>query len=148
MNVGSDKKEWERFEEHVAELIGGERVRGSGASDQHKGDVMSDKFLVECKQTDLRSYRVHDGRVKKIALEAMSRNRDWLFCVRTPYGDWCMVPMILVPDGFPMSEYEQREVGRTAEIGKGTDECIVSFGSGRRVLLLELEHAVEVLNGD
>ena len=138
-------KPWEDFEEYVAKSIGGSRVRGSGNSDQHKGDVISARFLAECKQTGGGSYRISDALVRKIAIESLCRSRDWMFCARVASGDWCMLPMVALPETFDVGALPMREVGKTCAVDKSTVECEVLFASGRRAVLLSFGHAMEVL---
>lgn len=44
------------FEKTIAKILGGKVIPASGAGAHFKGDVITDEFLVECKQTDKMQY--------------------------------------------------------------------------------------------
>lgn len=138
------KNHWDIFEEDVAVYFDGKVVRGSGRAPQHKGDVICDKFLIECKSTLKDRYSVTDGLLHKIALESIGKTRDWLFCVRTALGDWCIMPMVALGD-FNSFDYEQKTVRNTINVGGAFKEGIILFNSGRRVMMLEMKNARKVL---
>lgn len=136
-------KPWDEFESDVAEMFGGEVVRGSGRADQHKGDVITPRFLVECKSSGKPTYYVKDELVHKIAMEALNRQRDWLFCVRVAGTDWCLFSPLIAPTLF--ESYPAQYAGKSVAVKKGGMESMVTFESGRRALMLTMEHAKEVL---
>lgn len=53
-----NKKVSQQQEERVAEVLGLYTVRGSGAVDFHKGDVVGDDILIECK-TKIKESKSH-----------------------------------------------------------------------------------------
>ena len=65
-------------EKQVAKDIGGKTVIASGSLWGMKGDCRSDKYLIECKTTQKKSYRLTTETWEKINYEAI---RDGL---RTP----------------------------------------------------------------
>lgn len=70
---------WQRFEEYIAELFDGKRQKGSGNGEIAKGDVLTEKFLFECKWTQEESYRLHENTWKKIIEEAMLKDKIPVF---------------------------------------------------------------------
>ena len=96
-------------EKHTAEIFHGRTTPGSGAKPFHKGDVKSDHFMVECKLTDNKSMTFKTEWLKKIYLEAFTRNR--FPAVHLQFNDivddvveknWVMIPesvMKMILDG-------------------------------------------------
>lgn len=87
-------------ENRVASNLGGKRQRGSGASDYAKGDVKTDDFLVECKQTEKKSLSVKGKWLSKITREAMAAGKTPALSIeikgiedRLVEQDWVAVPM-------------------------------------------------------
>lgn len=66
---------WEAQEQRTADLMGGRRQRGSGASVYARGDVKSDQFLIENKQTAAASLRITWEWLKKITAQALANDR-------------------------------------------------------------------------
>jgi len=62
-------------EKRVESAIGGRRQPGSGAFDEAKGDVCSQKLLVECKRTVKKSLSVQASWLTKISREARSEGK-------------------------------------------------------------------------
>lgn len=81
-------KNWEYLEKDIANLFHGKRQPGSGCSPltYKKGDVKSDKYLIECKFTEKDYYTLHVDTWEKIVGEAVSANRIPLFCCRGKEG--------------------------------------------------------------
>lgn len=63
-------KQWEKKEKNDAKFFGGKRVKGSGNSWYAPGDVNTENFLIDSKQTDLLSYSVSKKTWNKLAEEA------------------------------------------------------------------------------
>ena len=51
-------KKWEKKEKSDEKLFGGRRQKASGNQWYAPGDVKSDKFLIDSKQTDKKSYSI------------------------------------------------------------------------------------------
>jgi hypothetical protein len=64
-----------RQEERIAEVTGGRRVPGSGASLYARGDVKDDQYLWECKQTKHASLRVTWDWLAKITRQALAAGK-------------------------------------------------------------------------
>ncbi len=69
------RKNWEKKEMKDAELFNGKRTPRSGGLWSAKGDVKSDKYLIESKQTMKKSFSVSVDLWKKIEREALLNNR-------------------------------------------------------------------------
>jgi len=75
-------KRWELKETNDAKMVGGKRVRGSGNRWYNPGDVRSEKYLIECKQTDKKSYSLTKERLNKAYNEALFAYKIPLFSVK------------------------------------------------------------------
>lgn len=64
-------KKWQLKEKSDAKLFKGNRVKGSGNKWYSPGDVKSDVFLIDSKQTDKKSYSVSKKTWDKIYEEAL-----------------------------------------------------------------------------
>lgn len=87
-------------ENRVARKLGGRRQRGSGSSDYAKGDVKTENFLIECKQTEKKSLSVKGDWLSKITREAMASGKTPALSIeikgiedRLVERDWVAVPM-------------------------------------------------------
>jgi hypothetical protein len=70
-------KKWQLKEDNDAKVFNGRKNRGSGNRWYNPGDVRSEKFLIESKQTDKKSYSLNKSKLNKIYEEA-------LFCFKIP----------------------------------------------------------------
>lgn len=68
-------------EKRLAKVIGGTRVAGSGSFWSRKGDVRSDKYLIEHKYTSKASYGLKAEDLQKLEKEAIMVGREPLFCI-------------------------------------------------------------------
>lgn len=75
-------KKWELKETSDAKLFSGKRVKGSGNRWYAPGDIKSDKFLIEAKQTDKKSYSITKKRLNKIYDEALFSFRIPMFSIQ------------------------------------------------------------------
>lgn len=64
-------KKWEKKEIKDTKTFGGKRVRGSGNRWHSPGDVKSDKWLIDSKQTSKKSYSVSLETWHKLSDEAL-----------------------------------------------------------------------------
>jgi hypothetical protein len=75
-------KKWELKEISDAKNFKGKRVPGSGNHWGKPGDVKTDKFLIEVKQTDKKSYSLSVDKLNKIYEEALFSYRIPLFSIK------------------------------------------------------------------
>lgn len=94
----SDANTVRQHEDDAAQLIGGQRHRGSGASPWMKSDASSAEYQMECKQTAAASMTLHWDWLEKISMEAAGKGKTPAMHVRflreVPgvSQDWVMVP--------------------------------------------------------
>lgn len=83
-------KDWEIFEQDVAEFLGGKRQVGSGNSciAFKKGDIKCEDYLVECKFTSKETYVLNAKTWEKITSEALNAFKVPLFACRSQAGDF------------------------------------------------------------
>ena len=79
--LGCKKEETQRYhsdrqEEATADRLGGSVQRGSGATENHKGDVKTRDWLVENKTTEHASMSVKGSWLEKISGEARIAGKD------------------------------------------------------------------------
>ena len=67
-------------ENTVAKAVGGKRTANSGATNFSKGDVRTDKFLLECKTC------VEEKKSFTIKKEWIDKNREEAFAMNKPYS--------------------------------------------------------------
>ena len=65
------QKKWQKKEKRDAKDFKGIRTPRSGGFWSFAGDVESDKFLIECKQTDKKGYRLTLDKWNKASHEAL-----------------------------------------------------------------------------
>ena len=70
-------------EKHVAKAIGGKQVANSGATKFSKGDVRSDKWLIECKTKTSPSASI------SIKREWIEKNEEEAFAMGKEYSALC-----------------------------------------------------------
>lgn len=106
------KKDWEIFEEDVAKFVGGKRQAGSGGPVMCKGDIKSEDYLVECKQTSSDFYTLNVKTWEKISNEARNLFRIPLFACRSKCGDYFVMNEYDYPEDFKdIESYEKVEAG-------------------------------------
>ncbi len=64
-------KTWREKEKRDEKFFEGKRTRGSGNQWYSPGDTRTDKFLIESKHTDKKSYSLNKAKLQKIASEAL-----------------------------------------------------------------------------
>lgn len=85
-------------EHRAADVFGGKRHRGSGASPFMKSDASSERYQIECKQTEAASLVLKLDWLKKITCEAVGRGRIPALHVRFLRDmpgvdrDWILLP--------------------------------------------------------
>jgi len=88
-------KPWKQQEVEAAEIMGGEKTRGSGCGKQ-KGDVKNRFALGECKTTSKESYRIEKEVLCKLCREAGKKVPVFVFgfdrMPRRFSADWFAVP--------------------------------------------------------
>lgn len=65
---------WKKFEQKIAKKLGGKRIPCSGVSRDFKGDVITDKFLIDCKWGEQIPKKIIEW-WKKIEKEAKENNK-------------------------------------------------------------------------
>lgn len=65
---------WKKLEQRIAKKLGGRRVPCSGVSRDFKGDVITDKFLIDCKYGDQIPKKLIDW-WRKVEEEAKENNK-------------------------------------------------------------------------
>ena len=68
-------KKWHKKERRDRDSFGGRRTPRSGGLWGFKGDIKSDKFLIESKQTEKKSYSVTQKLLQKLWNEAILEQR-------------------------------------------------------------------------
>lgn len=70
------RKSWPKEqEERVAEELTGRRVPASGSMRHNKGDVVTQTFLIDAKQTKRGSYAISHKILSKLCAEAVGRRK-------------------------------------------------------------------------
>lgn len=72
----SKRKIADKQEKHLAKKLGAKRTINSGAFDISKGDLFTDKHLIEAKYTDKDQYILKYATLEKIAKEAFESGKD------------------------------------------------------------------------
>lgn len=77
-----NRESWQIWEDDVADRIGGDKVKASGATDFHKGDIKSPTFLVDAKFTSSDGFSVSEGFWKTLSGWAMNEGREPAIAIR------------------------------------------------------------------
>lgn len=64
---------------------------GSGNQPMFPGDVVHERFLIECKTTSKESFSISKKIVEKIKQESISVNKDWLLIVEVSGTSFAIV---------------------------------------------------------
>lgn len=98
MSMLSNKKSVKNQEKDFAKTLGGKRQKMSGAHPDYKGDVLSEEFLGEAKQTANKSLTIKEDWLVKIDNEAMACNKMPIMSLKflnmnlkTP-NEWYLMP--------------------------------------------------------
>lgn len=84
--LDKSKKLWQKAEEMIAKYFEGKRVKASGALPGNKGDVKTDKYLIEVKSTGGNVIMVDVKWLLKINAEARGSNRIPLLVLKFGKG--------------------------------------------------------------
>lgn len=79
-------KKWQRKEQNDAEDFGGFRTPGSGNKDGFKGDVKTDDWLIECKHTTRKGFRITNTLWDKCHNEALLADRRPILSIELGSG--------------------------------------------------------------
>ena len=79
-------KKWHKKERRDRDSFGGRRTPRSGGLWGFKGDIKSDKFLIESKQTEKKSYSVTQKLLQKLWNEAILEQRIGVLSVELGDG--------------------------------------------------------------
>jgi hypothetical protein len=85
------QKQSQKHEKRIAKAIGGRTTPASGAFWSGKGDVRSDKLLIEHKWTGKKSKTIQSAELKKIVLEAIMENRLPVFGIHLDGEDYVIL---------------------------------------------------------
>lgn len=85
------QKASQAHEKRLAKVIGGARTAASGAFWSRKGDVRSDRFLVEHKYTAAKSFSLKSAELKKIETEAVLAGRTPVFGISLGNRDYVVL---------------------------------------------------------
>lgn len=79
MNRKPTKYYSNRQEKRVAKQLNGKKVAASGATPFHKGDVLTDNFLIECKTKtkESQSFTIKKDWIEKNKEEAFAMGKDY-----------------------------------------------------------------------
>lgn len=75
-------KKWQLKEKSDAKIFNGKRVKGSGNKWYNPGDIKSEHFLIEAKQTDKKSYSLSRNKLDKIYEEALFSYKTPMFSIK------------------------------------------------------------------
>src|SRR5690606_38909356 len=75
----------------VAERYRGSRNVMSGAGWKRKADVRTHDWLIECKTTERKSYRLEDVELEQTRKQALQEGRRPLFMVELPSRTWVVL---------------------------------------------------------
>ena len=97
-------KDWEAWENEVADRLDGCTVRCSGRLPTAKGDARASDYLIDAKHTTMRFYSLHKSLWAD--LEEWARNEGRIPCVavRCPDADIAVIPELRYAEMHP--EYE------------------------------------------
>lgn len=84
-------KQSQAHERRLAKKVGGKVNAGSGAFWTRKGDVRSDKLLIEHKYTGNKSFTLNASVLDKIEKEAIMDGRMPVLGISLGNRNWCMI---------------------------------------------------------
>jgi hypothetical protein len=146
---GTTKYNSTRQENRVAEEVGGKTVIASGSLWGSKGDVRSDKFLVECKTTGGMTYPLHLTTWKKIEKEAINDGlRVPVMCVDLADGGKRLA-IVNETDfegilHYGSSEFTEKTAGKQTSVGK--EYVRIVFDHDIALLVIPWEDFLEIQN--
>lgn len=85
------QKQSRKHENRLAKAIGGSRTAASGAFWSRKGDVRSEKLLIEHKWTGKKSKTIQSAELKKITTEAIMDGRIPVFGMHLDGEDYVIM---------------------------------------------------------
>lgn len=84
-------KEWKDFEKKLARRTNGRRTPGSG-NKYIKGDVLTDRYMIEAKQRTSDFYELSISDLEKLSFEAEAARKEPLFAVSLNSCELYLVP--------------------------------------------------------
>jgi hypothetical protein len=85
------QKQSKKHEQRIAKAVGGQTTAASGAFWSRKGDVRSQKFLIEHKWTGKKSKTIQSAELKKITNEAIMDGRTPVFGIHLDGEDYVIL---------------------------------------------------------
>ena len=76
------KKSWTKWEEEIAEMLGGKRNKASGSLWYAPSDVKSNSYLAECKETNKLSFSLTKKILEKTSDEALFSHRIPMWAIK------------------------------------------------------------------
>ena len=77
----SKNTNWYKWEKEVADAFGVEPTPGSGNQDWQKCDVVTDEFLIDCKDTDKTSYSLKKDLFDKYKPVAALEGKEFMMAI-------------------------------------------------------------------
>ena len=91
MTKSEGQKQSQKHEKRLAKAVGGQPTAASGAFWSRKGDVRSDKMLIEHKWTGKLTKTISSKELKKITIEAVMDGRFPVFGIHLDGEDYVIL---------------------------------------------------------
>lgn len=127
-----DEPAWSAWEKKVALDIGGDLVRASGRFDLFKGDVKTDRFLIDCKETASSGFDLHDSFWGRLSSWARNEQRVPAVAVRaeSPEAEVAVVDELTFAETSALA-YDTSQIEPRRQVQKRIG---ASCGAGRPTL--------------
>ena len=89
---------WQNWENDVALALNGQRVRCSGRFDLFKGDVIADRYLVDCKHTEKPYYTLDIKTWQNVSEWARNAAKTPVLALRIDDGSYKAAEFIVIPE--------------------------------------------------
>ena len=89
----SKNTSWFKWEEFVAKLFGVEPTPGSGNQDWQKCDVVTDEYLIDCKDTDKTSYSLKKDLFDKYKPVAALEGKEFIMAINLKGEKLAVIPL-------------------------------------------------------
>ena len=130
---------WALWENEAASRLGGRVVPSSGSTDYFKGDVVTDRWLADCKYTENDTYTLSLPMWNKVSLWARNSNKLPLICVRIATGTDFVVLREIDYSSLSIdkdySSVDARHDARSKAIGHHFSSGVFGLGNERLVCM-------------
>lgn len=141
-------KEWQKFEEFIAEAIDGHRQKGSGNGPIQKGDVRAEDFLIECKYTSKEVYTLNYKTWEKICEESRNLGLIPLFACSSQAGnflvmnefDYCDLDMSFMVDDSNYQDVPEEPASKNIHIESPKKATIKGSRNNFDVVCFEINY--------